>query len=154
MKTHRYFQAVAISFALIFANSAPAYCQSPQNNPAPPSPIQTIKDQIQQIGKGEDVTVILFSGLEYYGAISKIEPDSFEIAETELKQKVSISYADVKKVAKGYGRIDPSTGRRQKGSRAFWILMIASIGATVGLAIWGFKRLGRQRRASPFPRIP
>ncbi len=58
---------------------------TPQNNPASPSQIQTVKDQVQKIGMGEDVTVILFSGVEYYGAISKIEPDSFEIAEVDLK---------------------------------------------------------------------
>ncbi len=30
-----------------------------------------------------NVTVILFSGAEYYGAISKIESDSFEVAEVD-----------------------------------------------------------------------
>jgi DNA-directed RNA polymerase subunit F len=112
MKTHRYFQVAAISFALVFANSAPAYCQSPQNNPASAPPIQTVKDQVQKIGKGEDVTVILISGVEYYGQISKIEPDSFEIAEVDLKQMVAIPYADVKKVEKGYGEMN-SSGKRQ-----------------------------------------
>jgi hypothetical protein len=161
MKTHRYFQSAAISFALIFANSAPAYCQVPQNNPAPALQIQRVKDQVQKIGMGEDVTVILFSGVEYYGAVSKIELDSFEIAEVDLKQMVSIAYTEVEKVEKGYGYMNSSTGKREKpsigkgpSSRAFWIVMLAGVGATVGLAIWGFKRLGRQRSASRFPRIP
>jgi hypothetical protein len=112
MKARRYFQVAGITFALIFANSAPAYCQSPQNNPASESRIQTVKDQVQKVGKGEDVTVILLSGVEYYGSISKIEPDSFEIAEVDLKQMVAISYADVKKVEKGYGEMN-SSGKRQ-----------------------------------------
>src|SRR5690349_4327019 len=103
MKTHRYFQSLAISFSLIFAGSAPAYCQSPQNNPGPALQIQRVKDQVQKIGVGEDATVALFSGVEYYGAISKIEPDSFEIAEIDLKQMVVVSYTEVKKVEKGYG---------------------------------------------------
>jgi small nuclear ribonucleoprotein (snRNP)-like protein len=113
MKTRRYFQVAAITFALIFAHSAPAYCQSPQNNPASAPQIQTVKDYVQKIGKGEDVTVILLSGVEYYGAISKIEADSFEIAEVDLKQMVAISYADVKKVERGYGEMN-SSGKRQK----------------------------------------
>jgi hypothetical protein len=112
MKTRRYFQVAAITFALIFANSAAVYCQSPQNSPASAPRIQTVKDQVQKIGKGEDVTVILFSGVEYYGAISKIEPDGFEIAEVDLKEMVAISYADVKKVEKGYGEMN-SLGKRQ-----------------------------------------
>jgi hypothetical protein len=163
MKARRYFQVAAINFALISANSAPAYCQSPQNNPASAPQIQRVKDQVQKIGKGEDVTVILFSGVEYYGAISKIEPDSFEIAEVDLRQMVAIVYADVKKVEKGYGEMNSSTGKRQKGvkSRSGLILTIASVGATVGLAVWGFSKLGKRRPEpqnppfpSPFPRIP
>ena len=160
MKSHRYFQVAAITFALIFANSSAVYCQSPQNNPASASRIQTVKDQVQKIGKGEDVTVILLSGVEYYGAISKIEPDGFEIAEVDLKQMVAISYSDVYRVEKGYGEMNSSTGTRQKGlkSRSFWILMVVGVASTVGLAVWGFKRLGNRRPATPpfppFPRVP
>src|SRR5262245_9725706 len=98
MKARRYFQVAAITFALIYANSAAVYCQSPQSNPGSAPRIQTVKDQVQKIGKGEDVTVILVSGVEYYGAISKLELDGFEIAEVDLKQMIAISYADVKKV--------------------------------------------------------
>jgi ribosome maturation factor RimP len=113
MKTRRYFQVAAITFALIFANSAAVYCQSPQNSPASERRIQTVKDYVQKIGQGKDVTVIMFSGVEYYGAISKIEPDGFEIAEVDLKQMVTISYADVKKVGRGYSEMN-SSGKRQK----------------------------------------
>jgi hypothetical protein len=157
MKSHRYFQVAAITFALIFANSSAVYCQSPQNNPASASRIQTVKDQVQKIGKGEDVTVILLSGVEYYGAISKIEPEGFEIAEVDLKQMVAISYSDLYRVEKGYGEMNSSTGTRQKGfkSRSFWILMVVGVASTVGLAVWGFKRLGNRRPATPpFPPFP
>jgi catalase (peroxidase I) len=160
MKARRYFQVAAITFALIFANSAPAYCQSPQNNPSPVSQIQQVKDQVQKIGMGEDVTVILFSGVEYYGAISKIEPDSFEIAEVDLKQMVAIAYADVKEIERGYGNMDSSTGKRQRisnqkiSNRSFWIILAVGIASTVGFAIWAASKLKKQRTAGPFPRIP
>ena len=154
MKKHRYFQAAAISFALIFANNAPAYCQSPQNNPASSSRIQKVKDQLQKIGVGEGVTVILFSGLEYYGAIGRIEPDSFEIDEIDLRQTVTIAYTDVKKVEKGYGRMNSSTGKRQKRSRSKLILTIVSAGASAGLLLWGLSKVGNHQSAGPFPRIP
>ncbi len=155
MKPHRYFQAAAITFALVFANSAPAYCQSPQNNPASPSQIQRVKDQVQKIGAAEDVTVILFSGMEYYGAISKIESDSFEIAEVDLKQYVTIAYADVRKVETEYGVISSSTGKRHKGSRTGLILLLVGVGTTVAVAILALTRLRRrQPTLPPFPRIP
>ena len=235
MKERRYIQVAAITFALIFANSAAVYCQSSQNSPASESRIQTVKDQVQKIGKGEDVTVILFSGVEYYGAISKIEEDSFEIAEVDLKQMVAISYADVKKVErgygemnslgkrqndpasarripmlkdqvqkigkgknvtvillsgveyygaiskieedsfeiaevdlkqmvtiayadakkveKGYGQMNSSTGKREKPqkSHSMMIFFIAGVGAMVGLAVWGFSKLGKRKPATTFP---
>jgi catalase (peroxidase I) len=170
MKLHSYFQVAAITFALIFANSAPAYCQSPQNNPSPVSQIQQVKDQVQKIGMGEDVTVILFSGVEYYGAISKIEPDSFEIAEVDLKQMVAIAYADVKEIERGYGNMDSSTGKRQRisnqrisnqkisnqkiSNRSFWIFLAVGVASTVGFAIWAASKLKKQKTAGPFPRIP
>src|SRR5215475_6260805 len=153
MEACRYFHVAAITFALIFANSAAVYCQSPQNSPASTPRIQTVKDYVQKIGQGKDVTVILFSGVEYYGAISEIEPDGFEIAEVDLKQMVAISYADVYIVEKGYGELNSSTGTRRKGlsSRPFWIFMAVGVAATVGFAIWAAKRLGNRRPTSPFP---
>jgi len=166
MKALRYFQVAAITFALILANSAPAHCQSPQNNPPPVSLVQQVKDQVRKIGLGEDVTVTLFSGIEYYGAISKIEPDSFEIAEVDLKQIVTIAYADALKVEGGYGAMNPSTGKRElppnvnspnvkpPSTRSFWIFAIASMGAMVGLAVWAFSKLGKRQRAPQLPQIP
>src|SRR5262249_11454236 len=106
MKTDRYFQVAATAFALIFASSAPAYCQYPRVNRE--IQIQKVKDQVQKIGIGEDITVMLFSSLEYYGAISKIESDSFEIKEVDLRQTVTITYKDVMKVEKGYGVMNSS----------------------------------------------
>jgi len=62
-----------------------------------------VKGQVRVIGIGDDVTVELLSGVEYCGAISKIEPDSFEIAEVNLKQMVTIAYTDVKEGAVYWG---------------------------------------------------
>jgi hypothetical protein len=162
MKTRRNFQVAAITFALIFANSAPAYCQSPQNNPASSSQLQIVKDRVQKIGMGEDVTVILFSGVEYYGAISKIGPDGFEIAEVDLRQIVAISYADVMKVEEGYGPMNSSTGKREKPpnvnpskSHSVLIYLFVTVGALVGVAVLAITKLGKRKPASaPFPRIP
>jgi hypothetical protein len=155
MKSHRYFQTFAIAFALVFANTAPAFCQSPQNNPAPPSQTQIVKEQVQKIGTGENVTVIMLSGLEYYGAISKIESDSFEIAEVDLKQYVTIAYADVRKVETEYGVITSSTGKRHKGSRAGLIVLLVGVGTGVVVAILALTRLRkRQPTLPPFPRFP
>jgi len=130
MKSHRYLQISALTFALVLGNNAPAFCRSPQNSP---SQVQKVKDQVQKIGAAEDVTVILLTGKEYYGAIRTIEPDSFEIAEVDLKQIMAFDYKDVKKVRKGYG------GRGFAGKRVNprnqWIAAAAVLGLLIVLPV-------------------
>lgn len=168
MKPYRHFQITAISFALIFVSYAPTYGQATQNHPAPSAQIQKVKDEVQKIGSGGEVSVIMFSGLEYYGSISKIEADSFEIDEVDLKQMVSIDYTNVKKVERGYGRMNSSTGTRHKKSHSRLILFLVGLGAVVGMTAFGLSRLGNHSTPPtpppptlpnppnplPFPRIP
>ena len=130
MKTLRYFQIAAITFALVFGINAPAFCQPPQNVP---SQVQNVKDQVQKIGVAKKATVIMLTGKEYYGAISKIEPDSFEIAEVDLKQIMAFDYKDVKKVRKGYGGRG-FTGKRVN-PRNQWIAAAAVLGVLIVLPI-------------------
>jgi|RhiMethySRZTD1v2_1073278.scaffolds.fasta_scaffold1498318_2 hypothetical protein len=131
MKLLRHFQIATITFALALGNNTPAFCQSSQNVP---SQVQKVKDQVQKVGILEDVTVILLTGKEYYGSISKIEPDSFEIAEVDLKQKMAFDYKDVKKVRKGYGQRNSFTGKRGN-PRTQLITLIAVTAGIFGLAI-------------------
>src|SRR5262249_17720891 len=124
-----------------------------QNSPDSARRTQIVKDHVQKLGKGKDVTVLLLTGVEYYGAISKIEPDGFEIAEVDLKEMIAISYEDVDRVEKGYGKMNSSTGSRRKGlsSRPLWIFMAVGVASTIGFAIWASKRLGKRRSTGPFP---
>ena len=130
MKLLRYFQIATITFALALGNYAAAFCQSPQNGA---SPVQNVEDQVQKIGVAKKVTVILLTGKEYYGSISKIEPDRFEIAEVDLKQKMAFNYKDVKKVRKGYG--GRGFGGKRVNPRHNLIAVISVVGLLFGIAI-------------------
>ena len=130
MKLLRYFQIATITFALALGNNATAFCQSPQNTALP---VQNVKDQVQKIGLAKKATVILLTGKEYYGAISKIEPDRFEIAEVDLKQRMEFDYKDVKKVRKGYG--GRGFGGKRVNPRHSLIAGIAVVGLLFGIAI-------------------
>jgi hypothetical protein len=136
MKLSRNFQIAAITFALASGNNVPAYCRSPQNIPATSPQIQKVKDQVQKIGIAKKVTVIMLSGKEYYGAIGKIESDSFEIAEVDLKQRMAFDYKDVKKARKGYGGWNSIAGKRVN-PRTSLIAGVAAVGGLIGLAIFG-----------------
>jgi hypothetical protein len=131
MKLHRYLQTAAITFALALGNNATAFCQSPQTSP---SQIQKVKDQVQKLGITKRATVILLTGKEYYGAISKIEPDGFEIAEVDLKQMISFDYKDVKEVRKGYGGWNYVSGKRVN-PRTNLIAGIAVVGGLFALVV-------------------
>jgi hypothetical protein len=131
MKLFRYFQIATITFALALGNNTPAFCQSSQNIP---SQVQKVKDQVQKVGILEDVTVILLTGKEYYGSISKIEPDSFEIAEVDLKQKMAFDYKDVMKVRKGFG--GRGFGGKRVNPRVNLIVGIIGVSALIGLGVW------------------
>ena len=130
MKLLRYIQIATITFALALGNNGTAFCQSSQNVP---SQVQKVKDQVQKIGVAKKATVILLTGKEYYGAISKIEPDRFEIAEVDLKQRMEFDYKDVEKVRKGYG--GRGFGGKRVNPRSNLIAGIAVVGLLFGIAI-------------------
>lgn len=132
MKLSRYLQISTIAFVLVVGSNAPAFGQSPQSAP---SQAQKVKDQVQKLGIAEDLTVILLTGKEYYGAISKIESDSFEIAEVDLKQKMAFDYKDVKKVRKAYG--GRGFGGKRVNPRTSLIAGIAVVAFVLGMAIYG-----------------
>jgi hypothetical protein len=136
MISMRYFQIATIALALTSWSVTPAVCQTPQTNPAPSSQIQTVKDQVQKLGVAQKVTVILQTGKEYYGAITRIEPNSFEIAEVDLKQQLTFDYKDVQKARKGYGGKNYIAGKRVN-PRTSLIVGIAVVGGLLGIVFWG-----------------
>jgi hypothetical protein len=127
MKQLRYFQIAAITLLLALGNNTSSFCQSPQNTP---SQVQKVKDKVRKIGLLEDVTVKLLNGKEYYGYVTGIEPDHFEITEVDLKQRMAFDYMNVKKVRKGYGDRYLLTGKRLS-PRAEVIITIAVVGGII-----------------------
>ncbi len=55
---------------------------------------------------------MLNNGNERYGSIERLDEDSFQLAEVDLKQVFSVAYSDVKKVREGYGNTNQFTGKR------------------------------------------
>jgi hypothetical protein len=54
----------------------------------------------------------LNNGNERYGSIERIDENSFQLAEVDIKQMVTISYSEVKRVRAGYGNPNQFTGKR------------------------------------------
>lgn len=136
MNPHRFVIIATISAALVLGNNQPARCQSPSGAQPQTQQAGKVKADVQKLGIAEDVTVILLSGKEYYGAISEIEAARFGIVEVDLKQRIAFDYAEVKKVRKGYGGKNYVTGKRVNPRRSL-IIGISVVGGLIGLAIWG-----------------
>lgn len=107
----RSFLTILISLALLVTTNHLCFAQT---NPVNQS--QTIKDQIEKIGIGEDATIVRNDKREFYGTIKSIEADSFQFYEVDLKQILIISYSDAAKVKKGYGSKGKG-GKRYTGHR-------------------------------------
>jgi len=71
-----------------------------------------IKKKVLAMGIASRVTVVIKNGNEYYGSISVIDDDRFQISEIDLKREVTIEYTDVMKIRSGFGNPNPMNGKR------------------------------------------
>lgn len=73
---------------------------------------EQIKWKLRSLGIASRVTILLNNRNERYGSIERIDEDSFQLAEVDLKQVFTVSYNEVKRVREGYGNPNQFTGRR------------------------------------------
>jgi len=71
-----------------------------------------MKWKLRGLGIASRVTIKLNNGNERYGSIERLDEDTFQIAEVDIKQVITVSYNDVKKVREGYGNPNQFTGKR------------------------------------------
>ena len=74
--------------------------------------VEQIKGKLRSLGIASRVTVMLNNGNERYGSIERLDENSFQLAEVDLKQVFTVAYSDVKKVREGYGNTNQFTGKR------------------------------------------
>ena len=130
--TRRIVLAILASLALFvtsnhlcFAQTSPA--NSTQIKQVQADTMEKLKKQIEKIGIGQKITVITLDQREFYGSISSIGAEDFQINEVNSKQSVSFKYNELKKVRKGYGGKNYAVGKRVKPGR----------GLLYGAAIFG-----------------
>jgi hypothetical protein len=73
---------------------------------------EQIKSKLRSLGIASRVTIVLNNGNDRYGSIERLDEDSFQIAEVDMKQVFTVAYSDVKKVREGYGNPNQFTGKR------------------------------------------
>lgn len=123
---------IIVALALIAGHNRLAFGQTPSANPPLSPQAEKIKKDVEKIGSAKALTVILPSGDEYCGTVSKIDATEFAIAEVDLKQIITLKYSEVKKVLKGYGGKNSFTGKRVHARRSL-IAGIAVVGGLMAL---------------------
>src|SRR6185437_14062043 len=74
--------------------------------------VEQIKSRLRSLGIASRVTVMLNNGNERYGSVERLDEDSFQLAEVDMKQVFTVAYSDVKRVREGYGNTNQFTGKR------------------------------------------
>lgn len=107
---------LATHVRLCYATQSGANSSAQNDAGALPPQALEIKAQVERIGLGKHVTVILPDKREFYGSIGNIEADGFQILEVDLNQSLAFTFNEVKKIRKGYGgkgafgkRVNPRT---------------------------------------------
>jgi hypothetical protein len=89
-----------------------------------------IREKIEDLGVGHKLTIELKNGDHYHGAISKMDPASFEMAEVDLSQVVKFQYAEIKSLYGDYGQKNVF-GKRPNPKKSSFI----ALGALVGVLL-------------------
>jgi hypothetical protein len=96
-----------------------------------------MKRNVEKMGVGHQVTAVLKAGGEYHGTVSKVDDESFQVAEVDLKRVVTIKYDETKKLyGNYYFRKQPLVGRNPRGNKIVIvsILALVAVGFIAGLA--------------------
>ena len=120
---------------LYFAQTNPA--NSSQMQQVQAAAIEKLKIQVEKIGIGRKITVIRLDEREFYGSVSNIEADGFQIDEVDLKQTVGFKYNELKKVRKGYGGKNYAVGKRVNPRRSLLIgaVIVGGLFLILGIAL-------------------
>jgi len=121
-----------------FAQSSSNNDTNQNNNKLDPQ-AEKIKKKIEKVGQGNDITVFLKDGREFYGSVKSIEPDLVLIYEVDVNKLLEFNYTEIKKVVKGYGEIRPN-GTRRKESKKSKFLGIAIFTFIIAFNLVGYSK--------------
>ena len=136
--------ALAQSQTPAAATPQPAATQS-QKPAAPPQSLspapldkraEKVRRSIERIGMSQPITVIMPREDDLHGTIIKIGEQTFELAEVDLRQTITVRYGDVKKVRKGYRpHPDIFTGERNTPPKGVRIATFVGIFGALALPL-------------------
>lgn len=150
----RTYLTLLLALSLLLTQTRPALAQSPapaagQQQPAPtqpaaapqqrqaPAPLdkraEKVRRHVQRIGLNQTISVIMPKEDDLHGTVIEIGEHSFQLAEVDLRQTITVRYGDVKKVRRGYRPFpDLFTGQRNSSPKG---MRLAALGAVIFLGV-------------------
>lgn len=120
----------------VFAISAQTPSETPNNQSQRiDAQVQKLKNQIEKIGRGNDVTIITTDGKRHYGSILNIEDDLVFINDVDRNETVEIKYRTIQKVRKNYGVNRDLNGNRIAPRKNLFGILIASAAILIPIII-------------------
>ena len=122
--------AILAFLAILITSNQLCFAQTNSTNQSQKKKTDTIeklKKQVEKIGIGGKITVIRVDKRDFYGSVSNIEADGFQMIEVDLKQTVSFKYTEIKKIKTGDGEKNLITGKRVNPRRG-WLYGLAIFG--------------------------
>ena len=133
------FLIALISVSLLMLNTRLSFGQQadpstpPQNSPALSRHAEKIRSKVQKLGVGQDVTVVT-TRRDYHGTINKTAADSFQVADVDLNQVITINYSETKSIYNGYS--DKNIWGRRANPRTSRVVFVVAVAALIGLGIF------------------
>lgn len=124
--------AILTSLALLITSNHFCFAQTNPTNQSQTKQVQEtkiekLKKRIEEIGVGGKITVVRLDNRDFYGKVSNIEADGFQINEVDLKQTINFEYTEIKKIKTGEGGKSLITGKRAN-SKYSWLIGVATFG--------------------------
>ena len=118
------------------ATTQPRPAAAPQQRQAP-APFDKraakVRRSVQRIGLNQTISVIMPKEDDLHGTVIGIGEESFQLAEVDLRQTITVRYGDVKKVRRGYRPFpDLFTGQRNSSPKG---MRLAALGAVIFMGV-------------------
>ncbi|MGI8670422.1 MAG: hypothetical protein ACR2J3_11370 [Aridibacter sp.] len=135
---------IYVSLAILITNNQLCFAQinpanSTQKQTAQQKKLEKIKNKVLNIGVGGKITVIHKNKKKFFGTVTDVTDDDFEIKEVDLKTNLNFDYSDVNKIHSGDGEKNFITGKRANPQKG-WLYGGAVVAAVFIIAIVGLSQ--------------
>lgn len=133
------FLTVFVSLTILLTSNHLCFAQiNPANSPTRQQTLskkqEKLKNKVLGIGVGGEITIVKKNKKKFFGTVTDVTVNDFEIAEIDLKTRLRFNYTDLKSVYEGDGEKNLITGKRNNPQHG-WLYAGALVGAVFAILL-------------------